>query len=207
MSAVQFITAAMEDAANRILRLDSETLQRLGELDGKVVCLQYRQASEPQSPLTWYVLPSEGGLRLVRDYDGQADVTITGNLPAFARLMAGDSASAMFASAEMQIRGDMELGQRFQRIMREMEIDWEEHASRYVGDILAHKLGNLLRGMHTWQAQARENLSRDLVEYLQEESLLLPWREGVEAFMRGVDTLRGDIDRLEKRVQRLRDQI
>ena len=35
-----------EDMANRILRLDGDTLGRLGDMDGKVICLQYRQQDQ-----------------------------------------------------------------------------------------------------------------------------------------------------------------
>ena len=43
----------------------------------------------------------------------------------------------------------------------------------------------------------------DLREYLQEESRLLAPRPQVEGFLRAVDGLRADTDRLEKRLERL----
>ena len=137
------------------------------------------------------------------DYDNKADVTISGNPPAFLRLVMGERAQGVFANGEMQISGDLELGQRFQHIMKKLDIDWEEIASRYVGDALSRKLGNVARGLRAWRSQAHTTMREDAREYLQEEVRLLPCAEHLESFLDDVDRFRSDVDRLAKRIQRL----
>ncbi|HLQ27153.1 MAG TPA: SCP2 sterol-binding domain-containing protein [Acidiferrobacterales bacterium] len=204
MKSAQILNAILEDAGNRLLRLDPETLRRLGVLQGKVIYLEVVSPLPAGSPINIYLSPSEAGLRVLSDYSGKPDVTLRGAPSAFARLGLGKKAEMeSFFARELAIEGDVELGQRFKRILDEMEIDWEEQASHFIGDVLAHKLGNLVRGAKAWGAEAGVTLKEDLTEYLQEESRMLPSRAQVEIFLAAVDTLRADSDRLTQRVQRL----
>ena len=107
----------------------------------------------------------------------------------------------------MEISGDVELGQRFKRILDGMEIDWEEHLSTLVGDVLAHQMGNLARTAAGWLKESAATLGADAAEYLQEETRLLPQDFEVDEFLAGVDTLVGDADRLEQRILRLNRQL
>jgi ubiquinone biosynthesis protein UbiJ len=79
--------------------------------------------------------------------------------------------------------------------------------SRVVGDVVAHKVGNVVRGIQDWSTQTIDSLNADITEYMQEESRMLPRREEVDEFLSAVDTLRADVDRLEKRVARLQASV
>lgn len=198
-------TTVFEDVINRFLRLDPDTLRRLGDIQGKVICLRINSDHATRQP-EFYFFPSEGGLQMRSQFDGTADVTISGNTPAFLRMVLGQRAMGAFANGEMQISGDLELGQRFQRTIKKLDIDWEEITSHYVGDSVARKMGNLLRGVRQWRHQAYETLRQDAAEYLQEEARMLPRGEFVDEFLGAVDRLHSDIDHLEKRIQRLRER-
>ncbi len=201
-------TAVFEDATNRLLRLDPDTLRRLGDIQNKVICVRIKSAGSDGSDRQpeFYFFPSEGGLQMRSQFDGTADVTISGNPPAFLRMALGQRAKGAFASGEMQISGDLELGQRFQRVIKKLDIDWEEITSHYVGDTVARKLGNLVRGVRIWRRQAHDTLRLDTAEYLQEEARVLPRKEHIDEFMSAVDQLRADVDRLEKRIHRCRER-
>jgi ubiquinone biosynthesis protein UbiJ len=180
---------------NRVLRLDPETLQRLGEMDGKVIRLDLGDAAQA---FTIFVMPSARGLRFKREHDAAADVTLRGTVPVFARL-----ARTGIAAGELQISGDIDLGSRFKRILEDIDLDWEEPLSRVVGDVVAHRIGQTLRSAVGWGKEAADHLARDTVEYFQEESRLLAPRVRVEEFLKAVDTLRLDAERMQKRIERL----
>ena len=200
----RFLAATAEDLANRVLRLDPDTLERLAAFDGKLIRLCY-QPPGSGGPLSWYVLPFAGGLRLRLSPPGEPDVTISGNLPAFGRMLFGDL-SPLSAPADMQIRGDIELGQRFKQVLDQVDPDWEEPLSRVLGDTLAHKAGRLLAGLQDWSRRTRGYLQADLADYLKEEAELVPRREEVERFVEQVGALRADVERLAQRLQRLKDR-
>lgn len=192
--------AALEEAVNRSLALDPETRARLAELEGRVIALELQGLEQ-----TLYLLPGSSGVRLLGRYEGEPDTTLSGTPLALLAMGRGPTGTGLF-SGEVTVRGDTELGQRVRRMIDGLEIDWEEHLARYTGDILAHQVGNLFRGLRDWGRQARDDLERDVADYLQEERGLLPAQGETEGFGRAVDTLRDDVERLEARIRRLEQQ-
>ena len=193
-------TTLLEEAVNRALRLDPGAAARFGELKDKVIRLRITGAN----PIEIFVLPSESGLRLREHHEGAPDVTLAGEFPVFARFALRRVAPYVVAAGELQISGDIDLGQRFQRLLESIDIDWEEQAARVMGDVAAHQLGNALRDLRHWSKQALQTMRLDTAEYLQEESRMLPSRARAEAFREAVEALRREAENLEKRVERLR---
>ncbi len=191
--------SALELALNGYLRLDPDTLRRLGALAGKVIAVELRGLD-----LTLYLLPHAEGLRIEGAYDmGVPDALLSGAPFALARLGIAKHAKGTLFNGDVEIHGDIELGQRFKAILDGIDVDWEEHVSRITGDVLAHQIGNVARGMVKWGSGALDTVSRDVAEYLHEESRDLPTCSEVDEFLASIDTLRSDADRLEVRVQRL----
>lgn len=201
MSPDQTYIAFLETAINRLLRLDSATLARVAGLRGKVIRLR----TTGDHPFEIIVLPEASGLRLSSRHEREPDVTLTGEAPVFFRFALRRIFPDVAAAGEVQISGDIDLGQRFQRILEQADIDWEEQAARVLGDVTAHHLGNALRDFGKWSTQARHTLRQDLGEYLQEESRLLPLRARAGAFRHSVEALQRDLDNLEQRLTRLHE--
>ncbi len=186
-------------ALNSYLRLDADTLQRLGTLAGKVIAIELRGLD-----LTFYIFPHAEGLRIEGTYDaGMPDAVLRGAPFALVRLGIARHEKGRLFIGDVEMRGDIELGQHFKSILDGIDIDWEEHLSRITGDVLAHQLGNIARDMGKWGSNTLDTLSRDVAEYLHEESRDLPTRSEVDEYLAGIDTLRLDADRLMARVQRL----
>lgn len=194
----------LEQLMNRVLRLDPESLQRLGEFQGKTIAIALTHGAQA-SPLC-YLLPSADGIRLLQHYQGSADVTLHASLPVFIRLLTTGATAELIAESEIEVDGDIELGQRFQRFVRQLHFDWEEELSHIVGDVAAHNFGNLARASNAWRKNAANLLLADVAEYLQEESRMLATPSRVQAFLQAVDMLRADADRLEARIKRLRER-
>lgn len=198
MSADPVILALLEDAGNRLLRLDPATLARLGGLHGKVIRFEFSDVRR-----VMFVLPSEAGIQLRAEHDAEPHLSLTGPLAAFARL-AWRRDAARLDSGELSLRGDVALAQDVQRLLAAIDIDWEEQAARLIGDVGAHELGRWARAANAWRRRAFEILSRDLAEYLQEEGRHLPRRDELEEFLGAVDVLRSDVDRLAQRILNLK---
>jgi len=190
-----------EEAGNRLLRLDSETLRRLGDLQGRVVCIEFRELGR-----RLYLHPSESGFRLATECDQAPAVTLRGTLATFARLGLGAETETLKAG-ELEIEGDAALGQRLQRIFGNLDLDWEEPLARLFGDPLGHEIGRAARAVFAWHRQALQTFGLNAAEYFQEEARLLPVRFEVEAFLNGVDVVRADVDRLAARIQRLKHKL
>jgi ubiquinone biosynthesis protein UbiJ len=196
------IAGVMEKAINQVLALDPDTLERMRTLQGKVIAIELQGMN-----INLYLIPSEQGLNVFARFEGEADTVLRGTPVAMAKMGLAREAGDVLFAGDVEITGDVELGQRFRAILDGLDIDWEEHLSHITGDIVAHKLGNLVRGVMKWGRETASTLSQDATEYFQEESRDLPNPGEVENYLKAVDTLRSDVDRLEARVSRMKGKI
>jgi len=190
--------SGLEFTLNQYLRLDRDTLDRLAPLTGKVVAIEITGFDA-----VLYLLPGSDGIQVHGDFPEPPDTILRGSALGLFRLgIAADSSDALFHH-DVEIDGDVGLGQEFKAILQGIDIDWEEQLSHLVGDVAAHQAGNLARDAGAWGRQSLRTLQRDIDEYLHEEARLLPQRDEIETFAAEVDELRSDVDRAEQRVQRL----
>lgn len=190
----------LEAVLNGYLKLDPMALGRLSRLAGKVIAIELRGLD-----IVFYLLPDKTGVSVRGAVGASPDTTLRGTPWALMRLGLAKNQQGLLFSGDVEIFGDTETGQRFKEILDTMDIDWEEQLSKLVSDVVAHKVGNVVRGLQDWSTQTIDSINADITEYMQEESHLLPRREEVEEFLSSVDTLRADVDRLEKRVARLKE--
>ncbi|MBE2294664.1 MAG: SCP2 sterol-binding domain-containing protein [Phycisphaerales bacterium] len=196
MSAV--IASGLQTALNLALRLDPENLPRLEALSGHVIAI------EPSGmAMVLYLLPEPGGIRVMDRCEDQPSVWIRATPKALLQQWRGQRADG----SEITIEGDIGVGREFQAILAGLDIDWEEQLSRIIGDVAAHQVGGLWRGLRDWSQRTSHVLLRDGGEYLQQELRLLPPRQATEQFLRAVDLLREDTDRLSARVERLHRRL
>lgn len=194
-------TAVLEKAFNQCLRMDPETLAQVTRLEGKVIALEIAGLGK-----TIYLVPTASGLRVQSVFEGEPDVTLRGGPFSLARLGLSEHPTKVFGDG-VEMSGDAQLGRKIQRILDGLKLDWEEQLSHLSGDVVAHQVGNTLRGLLDWGRQAADTLGRDVAEYFQEESRDLVVRAELAPFLDGVDILRADVDRLTQRVQRLQARL
>ena len=191
------LAAALETALNLYLRQDPAALARCSALEGKVVALDIVGLD-----MSLYFLPGADGIQVAGHYEGEPDTRLRGSPLSLARMSLGARDDALFEGA-VEVSGDTETGQQLQELLAETDWDWEEQLARLSGDVVAHQIGSMARRAGRWIGASRDTLERDVSEYLQEETLLLPARAEIDVFLSEVDRLRADTDRLSARVQRL----
>ena len=195
-------TAALETAVNGYLRLDPASLAQLGRLQGKVIAVELRGLGQ-----TLFLLPDAQGLMIQGQHEGRPDATLSGTPVAFAELSLSHNPNRVLFRGDVTISGDIKLGQDFKRILDTLDVDWEEVLAHYTGDVVAHKVGTLLRGVSRWGRDALTTLGQNGAEYLQQESFELPFKDEVEPFLKEVDQVRDDVERLAARVARLQQAL
>lgn len=194
--------AGLEAALNGYIALDPVARQRLAALHGRTVGVEVLGLG-----LTLYFTADEAGtLQVFGRHEGEPDCWLRG--APLDLLSAGDrtaGADRLF-SQRVRVEGDSALAQRFGAILAGVDIDWEEHLSRLVGDVAAHEVGRAARAAQEFGARTGRTTERNLREYLQEEARLLPTRYEVKEFLDAVDAVRDDVERLAARVDRLRQR-
>ena len=103
----------------------------------------------------------------------------------------------------IHVQGDPEVVKQMGMILTSVEIDWEEIAAFYVGDLLAHQFGMWFGRASRYKRRSIKNFFLDVSEYLQEESQVMPARAEIERFLSDTVSLDSDIGHLEARIDRL----
>ena len=166
------------------------------KLEGKIVAVRVRDTA-----LAMYFTIRDREVVLSTDSNVDPDVVITGSLLTLASLAA--SAEGAGNKVQLDLSGDLESAQRFQRLLQFARPDVEEQLSAVVGDAAAHQIGEAARSVARWGAEVGATMEANVREYLQEERRDLPSRYEVERLAGDIDTLRDDVDRLAVRIDRL----
>ena len=177
---------------NHVLRGESWALRRL----------------QPHAGLTARVdaFPFFGAFT-VRD-DGELTAAMPGVTPALTirvtppvamRILAGDES----AYAEVSVSGDADFAQSIEFVVRNARWDFEEDLARVLGDTAAHRLAQTGRRLFTIPSRVAGRFARNAADYWLEERPLIARRADVAEYLREVDTLRDDVERLAQRIARI----
>ncbi len=128
-----------------------------------------------------------------------ADATVTMSPSVALRLMARDDTAKM----RINITGDTHLASELSHVLQNISWDYEEDLSQLTGDITANKLGQWGREAVSGIKKKSINMAEMVSEYWQEEQPLIAKKRHVEQFINAVDTLRADVERTEKRLEKL----
>jgi len=203
-----WVLTGLATALNHYLQLDPDSTEKLAALAGKTVAIELILPTddpvESTTTVTVYLFCSATAIELADNSFDPPDVTLRGTPLALLRLARG---TAEPRGDDIDIQGDSQVGRDLQALLLNIDIDWEEHLSRAVGDAFARQVSRTLSGFSGWSRQAVDTLLQDTAEFLQHEAKQLPPSGAVEQFLDAVDTLRSDVDRLEARIRRLQQKL
>jgi ubiquinone biosynthesis protein UbiJ len=196
------LTATLENVLNRGLPRSPRAQQLCAELAGRSVAIAIAGSSRR-------ILLESTGLSLrLRAVTAESlastpsDATISGG-PFSLLALSGPAPEAVLQRGDVRIDGDAELAQKFRELALLLRPDLEEELSLVVGDVPAHQLGRFARAAFGWTRKAASTTVRNAAEYLGHERRDLVPRSEADQFLRGVDTLREDVDRLAARIDLL----
>src|SRR5690606_4313705 len=92
---------------------------------------------------TIYVTPDEDGLRLMGHWEGEVHTQLRGSLPALMQLARNERTS--FADSGVEVIGNSGLLVDLQRLLKHVDIDWEEALSQSLGDVVGHQSAEVIR--------------------------------------------------------------
>lgn len=188
----------LELLINRGIGLSSTAQAMAAALDGKALDVRL-----DDTPLAIRLTARDGQMRVTPIGEMTAAATLAGSPLAMIRLLGGDP-QALIREGDVRMTGDTDVANQFRDLLHMARPDLEDELSKFVGDPVAHQLGNLARGFADWGARAAESLSRSVGEYLTEERRTLPTRPEAQEFFKDVDRLANDVERAEARLNRLK---
>ena len=188
----------LQDALNKLLALDSASVEKLSALEGRRIELHLQA---PDIALAVEVREQQlhvGPVNTTQEPDISFKSKLSGimqSLPMFAQ---GKS-----AVGAMRISGDIELARILQNLVKEFDPDWQEPFVKTLGPVFGPQVAKLIReGLRTAKAGA-ENLMQSGAEYVTEEVRVVISKAELDDFNAQVDKIRQRGDRLQARVSGL----
>lgn len=182
---------------NRFLQTDQEVFARFSGLAGKSIRVE---VSDLNLILPFEITPQ--GFKAC-DADHPSDAVIKGHACDLLAVSHALSNAKPIALDKLTIEGDIELVQDLQNVFQSLEIDWEERLSTVIGDVAAHKVGNIFRTAYYYQQDTFSTIQKNLSEYLTEELAIFSPSEEIEDHHSDVSEFRNDVERLAARITML----
>jgi ubiquinone biosynthesis protein UbiJ len=177
---------------NHLLTQNSWALPRLARFTGKTVRFNI-------APFSFACTILEDGMLRGTDTAASADALCVIAPSLLPRLALHDEK----AHTEIRTEGDADLLAEIFFLSRNLRWDAAEDLSHVTGDIAAERIVETAKNKHQQLRDAVLNLSQAAAEYWADERPLLVRPQQVSAFMRQVDVLRDDVERLEQRIRTL----
>ena len=197
------LVALAEIGGNRLLDFDAQALAACREMQGRCIAIEVTDLE-----FHLYCHPGDWGIRLSRDPPaGEADATISGRLFALLNLAAQEDKISTSIQERVSFYGDVALAQRLQKVIANLDIDWEEALAQQTGDVLAVQIHHQVRSFGHWLQQSGEALLQTTSEYMREEARLTPTQVEFDRFQASVTELKYDAARVEAQLQRLLDKF
>jgi ubiquinone biosynthesis accessory factor UbiJ len=203
------LTSTLENVLNRGFPRSPRAQQLCAELAGRKVAVTVLPTD--LGAVAHILIESTGvSLKLSRVSaealaGSHPDTTVTGG-PFSLLALSGPAPEAVLQRGDVRIDGDAELAQKFRELALLLRPDLEDELSLLLGDVPAHQIGRLARAVLGWTGKAAGTTVRNVAEYLAHERRDLVPRSEADQFLRGVDSLREDVDRLAARIDLLTRQ-
>ncbi len=191
------LTETLENILNRGLPRSFRAQALCAELTGRKLQVTVAQVAH-------LLIESTGQTLRVRavEADSAADATLEGGPVSLLGLL-GESPEARLQRGDVRITGDADVAAKFRELALLLRPDPEEELSLLLGDVPAHQIGRLVRTAIGWTRHAADTAVVNFAEYLGHEARDLVPRAEADVFLRGVDDLREDVDRIAARLDLL----
>ena len=180
-------------ALNGQLAAESWARERLVPFAGEVLELR-----APPLPALRFEVAADGRLAPAAG-EAAASLTITAGPGALAAALQGEE-QLMRA---VQVEGNASFASEVMFLFRHLRWDVEEELSKVVGDVAARRMAGFARDAAAWHADAARRIAGSLVEFAAEEKRILVKRGELNDLAEVQARLRDDLERLEKRIDRV----
>ena len=194
------VCTAIELSINKVLSLDPSGQTKLSALSGPVIAIQ---CTSPE--LEIFISVRNQAIHLSTYYEGEPDTCIIGSANALLRLLTAKDKNHSFYDKELALQGRLEHLQALQKVLLGLNIDWEFHLSKFIGDIPTQTFSDSVATASHFAKNTHDSLMMDIDEYVHEERKLFPSERELESFYGSIDALRLKLDRVQARVVNLLD--
>jgi len=186
---------AIESIVNRALCSDPEALAKIATMKNQVIeinCTDWK--------MRFFILVDSQGLQFYKNYSAKANTVIHGTLNHFLPIfMKGADTKTLF-NYPIDISGNTHNIEVLRDAFKNLDIDFEEKLSHFLGDGVAHKLCFKLKEAKKTLENTAKKMELQTKEYIHYEAKNGVSQKQAERFYAEVATLRDDVDRMAARL-------
>lgn len=198
MSLVQtFAHALLETALNQALRLDPAHEKKLQTMVGQHFAIKLAEW-----PAQLSLLFTAQGVEILADQT-HADCVIQTSIWQLQQLQDTSQITAMIRSGQLQLDGKLEVAQSVAQFFTGLNWRWQDKLAPFIGDANTWRLEQGVKTLFNTLKTQGQIGSKQLQELLQDELLVSPAPQQVQAFITGVDELRDRTELLAQKLQQL----
>lgn len=197
------ICRAVELAIERAVRLSPGTatqLQGLHPLDVAIHC------TEPTISIFAFI-DAAGMVKLASYRETKPTVAIEATWRDFGKLATAADPAAALINGDIKISGDTAPLLQVQRVISDLDVDWEAPLVDALGPLLGHQIANIVRAIVHGTKSTHRRVKRQVSEFILEEGRLSPSAGELDAFFSDIDDLVLRADRVESRLTRLKKRV
>lgn len=189
----QLVSAGLERGLNKALELDPASHQRLASLSGKSLTLVIKELPWPIT----LVFSSQVDILLSQQ---TSDCVIGFSLNDTQQLRDSANITRLIQQQKLTLEGELEVAQHCSALFANLQIDWEEQLSTWLGDVLAHQLVSGIKQATALIGQQWQQLQAVISHAALEEKQLAVPAIAVQTYSQQVTDLRATLDRLDARI-------
>lgn len=190
-----------EKVLNPLIQMDPDAQARLHRLQGKQFAVQLRGMQ-----LRLVLTAQQNGIWL-NSHDEVVDCSIETDISALQQLSDPSQLTRLIREDKLRIDGDLQTLQQFSQFFQQLQPDWQERLSAYIGDAAAHRVANLIKLLHNHIRQYLQQSELTVRELAQDELRLTPVHAEVQQFSQDVSALAGRTELLQRQLAGLRPQL
>lgn len=195
---IELLLPVFERVTNWALARDPVALEKLSGIHDQIIHIECTDWQ-----ISFYLIASKTGLHFEKKTPGHIDVTLKSTLSNFLQLLSKGVDTAALFQHPIDISGNTHTIEILRDVFKQLNIEWEEELSHFIGDALAHKVCFYTKEVNDIAKNTEQKLKMNLQEYLHFEAKLLPTKTQIESFYTDIATLKNDVDRLEARIQEM----
>jgi ubiquinone biosynthesis protein UbiJ len=188
----QLICATLEKVLHKVVAMDPASPVLLQKVQGKQLALQLQE-------LPWrFVLSATSETLLLNQHNEKVDCVIATDLATLQKLNDPSQLTRLIKQDKLQIDGDLQVAQQFSSLLQQLDPDWEQQLSLWLGDALAHKVATAIEQLQGYIQAQLQQLEQATTELAQDELSLSPTQAEMNQFSRDVSQLQARLDLLSR---------
>jgi ubiquinone biosynthesis protein UbiJ len=155
-------------------------------------------------------VPEEDSIKVLEklpNEEASPDCILSGKLFDLITLSVSENAQQIIQSNKVTQTGDLHVLQDYQTAIKAFQFDLPQQVKEALGPNLTQLFISPIKGITNWLSNSFDSTKKDITEYAQEESQLLPPTEEVKDFFDDVQELSLRLDRLSAQINEYIESI